>query len=75
METSSKCLWQLLSRLKQEGLGDYALYKSKFVNLWGQWIAWLRPRKVSPDFLKKERFVAELWPLLKEKVKERFPID
>ena len=72
MGTSLDCLWQLLSRLKQEGLGDYSSYESKFVDFWGRWIASLRPGEVAPDFLKKEQFVAGLWPSLKEKVKGRF---
>ena len=75
MGTSSKRLWQLLLALKQEGLGDYASYESKFVGLWGRWIALLRPGEVAPDFLKKERFMARLWPSLSEKVRGRFPAD
>ena len=35
----------------------------------------LRPREVAPDFLKKERFMAGLWPSLSEKVRGRFPAD
>ena len=63
MRTSLERLWQLQSGLKQEGLGDYASYESKFVDLWGWWIASLRPGEVAPDFLKKERFMAGFsWP-------------
>ena len=79
MGTSLERLWQLLLGLKQEGLGDYASYESKFVDLWGQCIASLRPREVAPDFLKKERFMAGLWPLLNQKlnqkVRGRFPAN
>ena len=75
MGTNSKRLWQLLSRLKQEGLGDYASYESKFGDLWGRWIASLRPGEVAPDFLKKKRFMAGLWPSLSEKVRGRFLAD
>ena len=56
-------------------MGDYAAYKSKFVDLWGWWIALLRPGEVAPDFLKKERFMAGWWPSLSEKVRGRFPAD
>ena len=35
----------------------------------------LRPGEVAPDFLKKERFMAGLWPSLSEKVRGRFPAD
>ena len=75
MGTSSKCLWQLLLGIKQEGLGDYASYKSKFVDLWGQCIASLRPREVALDFLKKEWFMAGLWLLLNKKMRGRFLAD
>ena len=75
MGTSSERLWQLLSGLKQEGLGDYASYESKFVDLWGWWIAALRPGEVALDLLKKEKFMARLWPSLSEKVRGRFPVD
>ena len=66
---------RLLSGLKQEGLGDYASYESKFGDLWGQWIASLRLGEVAPDFLKKEQFMAGLWPSLNEKVRGRFPAN
>ena len=59
----------MLLGLKHKGLGDYAFYESKFVDLWGRWIASLRPGEVAP---KKELFMARLWPLLSEKVKGRF---
>ena len=35
----------------------------------------LRPKEVAPDFLKKERYMAGLWPSLSEKVRGRFPAD
>ena len=52
-------------------MGDYASYESKFMDLWGRWIALLRPGEVALDFLKKER----LWPSLSEKVRKRFPTN
>ena len=56
-------------------MGDYASYESKFVDLWGRWIALLRTGEVAPHFLKKERFMAGLWLSLSEKVRGRFPAD
>ena len=53
-------------------MGEYALYESKFVDLWGRWISLLRLGEVATDYLKKERFMAGLWPSLSEKVKGRF---
>ncbi|MCO5599143.1 hypothetical protein L7F22_053243 [Adiantum nelumboides] len=70
---TSKHLWQLLTNLKQDGLHEYASYESKFVDLWGRWVASLRQGDVALDFLKKDRFIAGLWPPLKEKVRGRFP--
>ncbi|MCO5557441.1 hypothetical protein L7F22_011005 [Adiantum nelumboides] len=70
---TSEHLWQLLTNLKQDGLHEYASYESKFVDLWGRWVASLRQGDVALDFLKKDRFIAGLWPPLKEKVRGRFP--
>ena len=51
------------------------MYESKFVDLWGRWVALLRQGEVAPDFLKKDWFVAGLRSSLREKVRGRFPAD
>ncbi|MCO5561160.1 hypothetical protein L7F22_014781 [Adiantum nelumboides] len=71
---TSESLWGKVCELRQGSLSEYNVYEVQFVQLWEQWVASLRLGKAAPDFLKKDHFVAGLWPPLREKVKGRFPV-
>ena len=51
------------------------MYKSKFIDLWGKWVALLRQGEVAPNFLKRFWFVIRQWLSLREKVRGRFPTN
>ena len=66
-------LWRRLSSLRQAALDSYQAYETQFLTLWAQWELSLPEGEGAPDFLKKEKFLAELSPSLQEKVKGKFP--
>ncbi|MCO5551288.1 hypothetical protein L7F22_004787 [Adiantum nelumboides] len=71
---TSESLWGKVCELRQGSLFEYNVYEVQFVELWERWVASLRLGEATPDFLKKDRFVAGLCPPLIEKVKGRFPV-
>ena len=54
-------------------MGDYVSYESKFMDLWGWWIAFLRPGEVVLDFLEEGTVCGRVVAV--EKVKGRCPAD
>ncbi|MCO5606643.1 hypothetical protein L7F22_060831 [Adiantum nelumboides] len=71
---TSESLWGKVCELRQGSLFEYNVYEVQFVELWERWVASLRLGEAAPDFLKKDRFVAGLYPPLREKVKGRFAV-
>ncbi|MCO5588649.1 hypothetical protein L7F22_042606 [Adiantum nelumboides] len=66
-------LWHRISSLHQATSRTYLTYESQFLRLWAEWEASLAEGERAPNFLKKEKFLAGLFPDLQEKVKEKFP--
>ena len=53
--------WQKLSDLKMTSLEGYSRYETKFVELWGLWVASLGEGEAVPNFLKKDKFLVGLY--------------
>ncbi|MCO5567935.1 hypothetical protein L7F22_021631 [Adiantum nelumboides] len=66
-------LWHKISSLHQATSRTYLTYESQFLRLWAEWEASLAEGERAPNFLKKEKFLAGLFPDLQEKVKGKFP--
>ncbi|MCO5550928.1 hypothetical protein L7F22_004422 [Adiantum nelumboides] len=66
-------LWHRISSLHQTTSRTYLTYESQFLRLWAEWEASLAEGERAPNFLKKEKFLAGLFPGLQEKVKGKFP--
>ncbi|MCO5569167.1 hypothetical protein L7F22_022877 [Adiantum nelumboides] len=66
-------LWHRISSLHQATSRTYLTYESQFLRLWAEWEASLAEGERAPNFLKKEKFLAELFSDLQEKVKGKFP--
>ncbi|MCO5613387.1 hypothetical protein L7F22_067663 [Adiantum nelumboides] len=66
-------LWHRISSLHQATSRTYLTYESQFLRLWAEWKASLAEGERAPNFLKKEKFLAGLFPDLQEKVKGKFP--
>ncbi|MCO5563653.1 hypothetical protein L7F22_017300 [Adiantum nelumboides] len=66
-------LWHRISSLHQATSRTYLTYESQFLRLWAEWEASLYEGERAPNFLKKEKFLAGLFPDLQEKVKGKFP--
>ncbi|MCO5582496.1 hypothetical protein L7F22_036393 [Adiantum nelumboides] len=66
-------LWHRISSLHQTTSRTYLTYESQFLRLWAEWEASLAEGERAPNFLKKEKFLAGLFPDLQEKVKGKFP--
>ncbi|MCO5571744.1 hypothetical protein L7F22_025492 [Adiantum nelumboides] len=62
-----------ISSLHQATSRTYLTYESQFLRLWAEWEASLAEGERAPNFLKKEKFLAGLFPDLQEKVKGKFP--
>lgn len=72
-QESPEEVWRKLQELQQASLNDYESYETQFVRLWGKWTASLGEGERAPDCLKKDCFLTGLFPILKEKVRSRFP--
>ncbi|MCO5556861.1 hypothetical protein L7F22_010415 [Adiantum nelumboides] len=66
-------IWRKLSKLQQASPDSYSEYEIQFLKLWTQWENSLPEGERAPNFLQKERFLAGLTPILREKVKCKFP--
>ncbi|MCO5552999.1 hypothetical protein L7F22_006519 [Adiantum nelumboides] len=66
-------LWRQPLELRQTSPNDYRSYEGKFSNLWEKWCASLGEGERAPECLKKDCFLAGLYPILREKVKMKFP--
>ncbi|MCO5558756.1 hypothetical protein L7F22_012342 [Adiantum nelumboides] len=66
-------LWHRISSLHRATSRTYLTYESQFFRLWAEWEASLGEGERAPNFLKKEKFLAGLFPDLQEKVKGKFP--
>ncbi|MCO5573994.1 hypothetical protein L7F22_027772 [Adiantum nelumboides] len=66
-------LWHRISSLHQATSRTYLTYESQFLRLWAEWEASLAEGERALNFLKKEKFLAGLFPDLQEKVKGKFP--
>ncbi|MCO5547440.1 hypothetical protein L7F22_000889 [Adiantum nelumboides] len=66
-------LWHRISSLHQATSRTYLTYESQFLRLWAEWEASLAEGERAPNFLKKVKFLAGLFPDLHEKVKGKFP--
>ncbi|MCO5578672.1 hypothetical protein L7F22_032516 [Adiantum nelumboides] len=66
-------IWRQLLELRQTSQNDYRSYEGKFSNLWEKWCASLGEGERAPECLKKDCFLAGLYPILQEKVKVKFP--
>ncbi|MCO5607804.1 hypothetical protein L7F22_062005 [Adiantum nelumboides] len=66
-------IWRQLLELRQTSPNDYKSYEGKFSNLWEKWCASLEEGERAPECLKKDWFLAGLYPILREKVKVKFP--
>ncbi|MCO5574034.1 hypothetical protein L7F22_027812 [Adiantum nelumboides] len=62
-------IWRKLSKLQQASPDSYSEYEIQFLKLWTQWENSLPEGERTPNFLQKERFLAGLTPILREKVK------
>ncbi|MCO5572987.1 hypothetical protein L7F22_026749 [Adiantum nelumboides] len=62
-----------LSQLQQASPDSYSTYETQFLKLWTQWENSLPEGEKASNFLQKERFLAELTPILQEKVRCNFP--
>ncbi|MCO5610922.1 hypothetical protein L7F22_065166 [Adiantum nelumboides] len=66
-------IWRRLSQLQQASPNAYPAYEARFLKLWTQWEQILPEGERAPNFLQKERFLAGLASVLREKVKCKFP--
>ncbi|MCO5572322.1 hypothetical protein L7F22_026075 [Adiantum nelumboides] len=66
-------IWRQLLELRQTSPNDYRSYEVKFSNLWEKWCASLGEGERASECLKKDCFLAGLYPILREKVKVKFP--
>ncbi|MCO5606436.1 hypothetical protein L7F22_060624 [Adiantum nelumboides] len=66
-------IWRQLLELRQTSPNDYRSYEGKFSNLWEKWCASLGEGERAPECLKKDCFLAGLYPILRKKVKVKFP--
>ncbi|MCO5602833.1 hypothetical protein L7F22_056972 [Adiantum nelumboides] len=66
-------IWRKLSKLQQASPDSYSEYETQFLKLWTQWDNSLPEGERAPNFLQKERFLAGLTPILREKVKCKCP--
>ncbi|MCO5569836.1 hypothetical protein L7F22_023550 [Adiantum nelumboides] len=66
-------IWRQLLELRQTSPNDYRSYEGKFSNLWEKLCASLGEGERAPECLKKDFFLAGLYPILQEKVKVKFP--
>ncbi|MCO5592399.1 hypothetical protein L7F22_046402, partial [Adiantum nelumboides] len=66
-------IWRKLSQLQQASPDAYPAYEARFLKLWTQWEQILLEGERAPNFLQKERFLAGLASVLREKVKCKFP--
>ncbi|MCO5562699.1 hypothetical protein L7F22_016329 [Adiantum nelumboides] len=66
-------IWRKLSKLQQVSPDSYLEYETQFLKLWTQWENNIPEGERAPNFLQKERFLAGLTPILREKVKCKFP--
>ncbi|MCO5600235.1 hypothetical protein L7F22_054345 [Adiantum nelumboides] len=62
-------IWRKLSQLQQASPDAYPAYEARFLKLWTQWEKILHEGERAPKFLQKERFLAVLALVLREKVK------
>ncbi|MCO5593519.1 hypothetical protein L7F22_047533 [Adiantum nelumboides] len=60
-------IWRQLLELRQTFPNDYRSYEGKFSNLWEKWCASLGEGERAPECLKKDCFLAGLYPILREK--------
>ena len=72
-QESMEELWRELSSLHQQHLRDYERYESTFIVLWDRWSRTLPRGQQAPEFLKKDKFIGGLFPMLQEKVRGKFP--
>ncbi|MCO5565088.1 hypothetical protein L7F22_018759 [Adiantum nelumboides] len=72
-DNNPKEIWRKLSKLQQASPDSYSEYETQFLKLWTQWENSLPEGERAPNFLQKERFLAGLTPILREKVKCKFP--
>ena len=66
-------LWRELTNLHQQHIRDYKRYESTLKALWDRWNRTLLRGQQTPKFLKKDKFLGGLFPVLQEKVKGKFP--
>ncbi|MCO5596325.1 hypothetical protein L7F22_050386 [Adiantum nelumboides] len=64
-------LWHRISSLHQATSRTYLTYESQFLRLCAEWEASLAEGERAPNFLKKEKFLAGLFPDLQEKCAEK----
>ncbi|MCO5597062.1 hypothetical protein L7F22_051136 [Adiantum nelumboides] len=62
-------IWERLCELRLVNVFEYGEYELQFMDLWDKWVATLAIGERTPDFLKRDRFVAGLCPHLKDKIK------
>ncbi|MCO5558543.1 hypothetical protein L7F22_012128 [Adiantum nelumboides] len=67
-QESSEEIWRQLLELRQTSPNDYRSYEGKFFNLWEKWCASLGEGERPPECLKKDCFLAGLYPILQEKL-------
>ena len=68
-----KEIWKRLIAIPKSYFGSYSSYKTQFLKLWAaQWKEILPKGERATKFLKKEKFVAGLAPLLQDKGKGKF---
>ena len=72
-QESPEEVWRKLQELQQASSSDYETYETHFVRLWDKWSASLGEGERAPNCLKKDCFLVGLFPILREKVKSRFP--
>ncbi|MCO5597260.1 hypothetical protein L7F22_051336 [Adiantum nelumboides] len=65
-------IWRQLLELRQTSPNDCKSFEGKFSNLWEKWCVSLGEGERAPECLKKDCFLAGLYPILREKVKVKF---
>lgn len=70
---SAEALWRVLEGHRQAKIEDFEEYKAQFERLWHDWERRIQNPGAAADFLKRERFVSGLHPLLRVKVEENEP--
>ncbi|MCO5559069.1 hypothetical protein L7F22_012661 [Adiantum nelumboides] len=75
VDNNSKEMWRKLSKLQQASPDSYSKYETQFLKLWTQWENSIPEGERAPNFLQKERFLVGLTPILRDKVKCKFPED